>query len=400
MAINAATPGKIKGTSITAPSASGDNHSLVLGQLKETTEIAQRLRGDPNDSFVRVSEINSALGTRMVNNTLQPPNSAGASSGGGTVSTADSIVGDGSSGSPLKLDGDSTSPGNNMFYGTNGSGVKSWYAAGGGGGSLTLTDGTNTVTGVTNIAVTGLTVGGSSPNATLTVSSSGGGTPTTIANLCYWFDASLLPAGGTFYPLMTNLAPAGKGYDGVLGLGGLTVSTVLNGLNVATFDGATGYALPGAGIQLSDCSIFIVMNPVPGFGSNPSIFSTVTTGGFGYFIFSSSGSLSIVDQGIAVIGSSTTATPSNTWLQANVTWEDISGNFIFRQASAPAGSGTNPRTITSGTGGVCVNGNGSGGVVGSSGFIGQVAELIVYNRTLSPTEVGVLESYILAKWGV
>lgn len=131
MAINAAAPTRIKGTSITAPSSTGDNHALVLGQLKETTEIAQRLRGDPNDSFVKISELNSALGTRLVNNTLQPPNTVTSSSGSGTVSVADSITGDGSSGSPLQLSGDSASPGNSKLYGTNSSGVKGWYAQGG-----------------------------------------------------------------------------------------------------------------------------------------------------------------------------------------------------------------------------------------------------------------------------
>jgi hypothetical protein len=126
MAISAATPGKIKGTSITTPMADGTNHTLVLGQLKETTEIAQRLRGDPNDSFVKVSEVNSALGTRMVNNTLQPPNSSTAASS--TVTVADSITGTGAAGSPLQLSGDSATPGATMLYGTNGSGTKGWYA--------------------------------------------------------------------------------------------------------------------------------------------------------------------------------------------------------------------------------------------------------------------------------
>ncbi|HEY2010518.1 MAG TPA: hypothetical protein VGH23_16130 [Rhizomicrobium sp.] len=45
---------------------------------------------------------------------------------------------------------------------------------GGSGGSLTLTDGTNTVTGTTQITVTGGTVGGTTPNATLSISGSGG----------------------------------------------------------------------------------------------------------------------------------------------------------------------------------------------------------------------------------
>lgn len=44
-----------------------------------------------------------------------------------------------------------------------------------GGGSLTLTDGVNTVNGVTQITVSGGTVGGASPDATLTVTGAGGG---------------------------------------------------------------------------------------------------------------------------------------------------------------------------------------------------------------------------------
>ena len=49
---------------------------------------------------------------------------------------------------------------------------------GGGGASLTLTDGSNTVANVAQITVTGGTVGGTSPNATLTISGGGGGTAT------------------------------------------------------------------------------------------------------------------------------------------------------------------------------------------------------------------------------
>jgi hypothetical protein len=47
----------------------------------------------------------------------------------------------------------------------------------GGGGSLTITDGSNTVSGTTQITFSGATVGGSTPNATVTVT--GGGSCTT-----------------------------------------------------------------------------------------------------------------------------------------------------------------------------------------------------------------------------
>lgn len=46
-------------------------------------------------------------------------------------------------------------------------------STGGGGGSLTLTDGIHTVSGTTQITVTGGTVGGTTPNATLTITGSG-----------------------------------------------------------------------------------------------------------------------------------------------------------------------------------------------------------------------------------
>jgi hypothetical protein len=58
------------------------------------------------------------------------------------------------SGSALELVNDNASPGNSYSYSTNASGVKGWYPiTGGGGGSVAITDGTNTVTSVTSINV-------------------------------------------------------------------------------------------------------------------------------------------------------------------------------------------------------------------------------------------------------
>ena len=51
-------------------------------------------------------------------------------------------------------------------------------ASSGAASGLTLTDGTHTVTGVTQITASGATVGGASPNATLTIAASGGGNVT------------------------------------------------------------------------------------------------------------------------------------------------------------------------------------------------------------------------------
>ncbi|MFI5397606.1 MAG: hypothetical protein ACHQ9S_18875 [Candidatus Binatia bacterium] len=127
MAINAGVKGKIKESSITTPIDSQDNHTRVLGQLKEVAEVAARLRGDPNDSYVRVGELVSALGARLVNDTIQPPIPGAAV----TVAVINSITGTGFGSNPLQLLGDAATPGNNMVYGTNGAGVRGWYAGGG-----------------------------------------------------------------------------------------------------------------------------------------------------------------------------------------------------------------------------------------------------------------------------
>lgn len=64
---------------------------------------------------------------------------------------------------------------------TSGVGAVTVNATGGGGSSLTLTDGTHTVTPVGQITVTGGTVGGTTPNATLTITPGGSGTVTSVA---------------------------------------------------------------------------------------------------------------------------------------------------------------------------------------------------------------------------
>jgi hypothetical protein len=66
--------------------------------------------------------------------------------------------------------------------GTSGAGTSGTSGTSGAGASLTLTDGSNTVANVAQITVSGGTVGGTSPNATLTISGGGGGGISTVYN--------------------------------------------------------------------------------------------------------------------------------------------------------------------------------------------------------------------------
>lgn len=123
----------IKSTAIRAPDDDPANHKIVLTQLKETTEIAQRLRGNPLDSFVRVREMVDSGIMRFTNGSLQPPSpdslpptvvpstrkilTGGSLTGGGDISADRTHT----------LVNDVGSPGNLYYYGTNASGVKGFF---------------------------------------------------------------------------------------------------------------------------------------------------------------------------------------------------------------------------------------------------------------------------------
>jgi hypothetical protein len=110
---------------------------------------------DLTHGFVRVEHL-IGLGLASLINTNQLV-SVASSSGISTVDTTDSISGSGTSGSPLQLVGDVGSPGDDYYYGTNGSGTKGWYV-------LTTGSGTVTSVGLSDTSTTPIyTVGGTNP---------------------------------------------------------------------------------------------------------------------------------------------------------------------------------------------------------------------------------------------
>ena len=66
----------IKTTAIRAVTEDTKTHTIALKQLKETTELALRLRGDPLDSFVRVRELVDAGVVRLVDGNVVAANTA------------------------------------------------------------------------------------------------------------------------------------------------------------------------------------------------------------------------------------------------------------------------------------------------------------------------------------
>lgn len=64
--------GTLKTTAIRAVTDDPDTHTVALKQMKETTELALRLRGDPRNSFVRVGELVDAGVVRLSENKILP----------------------------------------------------------------------------------------------------------------------------------------------------------------------------------------------------------------------------------------------------------------------------------------------------------------------------------------
>lgn len=97
-------------------------------------EIAQRLRGDPGDSYVRVSELVDAGIIRLVGGTVQSPSTdeppGGAVPSARLVATTGSLTGGGDLSADLSLSlvNDNASPGLTFYYGTDASGVKGFFA--------------------------------------------------------------------------------------------------------------------------------------------------------------------------------------------------------------------------------------------------------------------------------
>jgi hypothetical protein len=109
-------------TGIGSPQDDLKNHTRILRQLKETTEVAQRLRGVPANSFVQLGELVTAGIVRYVGGQVSAPATTP-----NQIVTEWSVTGTGISTAPLRLLNDANSPGNSMLYGTNASGVKGWY---------------------------------------------------------------------------------------------------------------------------------------------------------------------------------------------------------------------------------------------------------------------------------
>lgn len=232
---------------------------------------------------------------------------------------------------------------------------------------------------------------------TAAANGSGGSTafPLTLPNLQYWFDASQINGNaGSAVSVAQNFNPAFAAMNFVTSVNppAAVSATQLNSKNVLALNGSNQSYLStiGAGPYLPVSTGFVVFTAT-GVVSTQSFMS----GGSGCLQwYISASAINLADSAVAVIGSSNAVLAANTWTQANYTYNDATGAFAFRIARAAQGSGSNAQSITASTSSIGYTPS-VGQYVG-----GSIAEIIVYDRVLSPTEIAAVEAYLLAKWGV
>jgi Concanavalin A-like lectin/glucanases superfamily len=246
-----------------------------------------------------------------------------------------------------------------------------------------------------------------------TCAAAGGGStpvPATISGLLLWYKADPIDSpASTSIPALPNWAPNYIGVGVAVGANPFTVSTSqLNSLNTITLAANTQMELliysasnTQRGPLLHNSTMFAVVNPSTlsggsGIGSdimsgssNPALEVRVSTAGI----------LSLQAQGVATIATSTTAVATvGTWTQFNYSYNDSTGAYVFRSSQAANGSGTSAGHTISQPQTSLLWFGGAGGF--NLDWIGSVAEIIIYNRVLTPTEVTTVETYLNTKWGV
>lgn len=360
----------IKSTAIQTPAADGSNHTTVLRQAKEAVEVAQRLRGDIGDSYVRVSEL-VALGlATIVGGAVQLSNGAVAGS------TTPIIPGGGGAG-PVGAQGP---PGPRGPPGPAGD------------------DGTDGDPGP---------VGPQGPQGPAGTGPTTA-VPGTIPDLLFWYETDdiLTSLTGTFLGVLHNRCPwaPGNAYQTAANNGPQTTSTKLNSLQTMSCPNTSSsrmwwlstFSPSGIGGQSSaQWTIFVILNPtaVTAYqaifgGTNNSLCYHITSAGKPEIVRANSST------GV-VIGTSTTVLAAGTFVQMNVTYNNTSGAWAHRVSRTAAGSGTTAGSITAASDAFFYDRSGP-----QHDLNATVAAIIIYNRVLTGTEITNVENYLNTKWNV
>jgi hypothetical protein len=164
---------------------------------------------------------------------------------------------------------------------------------------------------------------------------------------------------------------------------------IANGQPVARFDGGDSM-VPTAEITGSPVHIFAVLRP-----SNVANYYTImgrTTTGALQLRQTNTGIMQMNKSGVALIG--TASTPMSAVQFNNINASYSNPNYAFRLNGADDGSGASAQTVTA------INRLGSNYTASPELYLGDMAEVLVFNSVLSAGDRGSIENYLKAKYGL
>jgi hypothetical protein len=210
----------------------------------------------------------------------------------------------------------------------------------------------------------------------ITYTSSVCGTPSNGSTITSWADRS----GNGNSILYNNGSSVTFNTNQINGLPAAAVGNTQWKLN-STIAASTGYSAFSV-IKLSGTARGDLFGPV------------LITGGDGFKWWFTT--VQGADSSSAVqLGTGTTTLSTSTWFQSNVTFVNNSSTLNFRLSRATdTTSGATSHNITGAIGTFFASG------VSSELFAGSVAEVILYNRVLSGTEITTVEAYLNQKYGL
>lgn len=208
-------------------------------------------------------------------------------------------------------------------------------------------------------------------------------------------------------PYLLNSAPNMLGFNAfAAGKGATGTSTTLNSKPVLALGGSQDTAVYGLG---AGGNVANINQSLLDLGVAATIFfvgsassHTATNGIVGgvsnnlELSISTTGALILVNGSVAVLATSSATVAINTFFQANVTYDGATGNIAFkisRTAAGTASGATHP--LTAGSNVVFAE-----TYAGAGAFSGSVAELIIFDRVLTSTEITAVETYLNSQWAV
>lgn len=223
--------------------------------------------------------------------------------------------------------------------------------------------------------------------------------PVLPSGMAAWYRADSLSglADGAKVASWPDLS--GNGYtatQGTVGVQPIYKASVINGKPVVRFPDST-YAALSSSLSRTQAETIVVVMQIPRTNQVGSMVGS-TASGLQFRI--NAAKINVLKQGTADLGSGATALEINTPYTVSAAVDAVSSPNIVKlyRNGVLDGSFTDARNYD--VAGTVIGSNVASAVNGAENFIGDIAEIFIYNRILTDSERGAINSYAQNRYGI